>query len=90
VDYCRQHGLAVKNKDDLREILRAYMTATELWANINSAFVTYSDSDGIEKGMLEKYCPNSVAEYKRLIKAHLTEVERDENETIRQFGLGDD
>lgn len=90
VEYCRQHGMAVKSKADLKEILRAYMTATELWANINDAFVTYSDTEGIEKGMLEKYCPNSVAEYKRLIKAHLTEVERDENETIRQFGLGDD
>jgi len=56
-------GLDVKKQADVKAIFRDHETASELWANLHMAISV----GGEQLEMFEKYMPNSLAEFRRII-----------------------
>lgn len=79
IEKLQQKGVNIEDEWDLKRNLRAYETASELWANINSAYSIRKETDTGWK-VFQKYCPNSMAAYKQLVRDHLKAVHKEEKE----------
>ena len=58
-------GFDASNQKKVKDITRQYMAAEEAWANVNSAITT----NGKELEMMEKYMPNTVDAYRKIVEA---------------------
>ena len=57
-------GFDASNQAKVKRLCRQYEAAEEAWANVGGAITT----DGDELKMLEKYMPNTVEEYRRIVR----------------------
>ena len=57
-------GFSVRTQDDARRLSRSYETAREAWANVASAVTV----GGAELSMWERYMPDTVAAFRRIIE----------------------
>ena len=57
-------GFDVSNQTKAKNIMRHYEAASEAWANVGSAVVCGGD----ELKAMEKYMPNTLAAYRKIIK----------------------
>lgn len=57
-------GFNARSQDDARRLTRAYDTAREAWANVASAVTV----GGAELSMWERYMPDTVAAFRRIIE----------------------
>ena len=83
LELCRKQGAQFDSIEDLKDLLRNYETASELWANITSALAMKCFGNG-EIDYFEKYCPQALAVYKDIVKKHLRYMEKKEGRDGRQ------
>lgn len=57
-------GFDATNQKKVKDITRQYMAAEEAWANVNSAITT----NGKELEMMEKFMPNTVDAYRKIVE----------------------
>lgn len=62
-DAYKKLGLPSRTLQETKKTARIYRTASEAWANVGSAVLCGGD----ELAMIEKYMPETLAEYKRIV-----------------------
>lgn len=60
----KEAGMTFKNEKEMKQYIRQFEAASELWANINSA----DGCGGAELTLMKMYCPNSYEAYSKIME----------------------